>query len=146
MNTLKLILSYAFLLVFAFSCSDNPLYPIPTDEDGNVILTEVSSVETTGITEDDDEFTVIATLPNAVAGDIMFVDLLKPQQVEGIDAPQLLPIDGTRKESVVDNNLQATVTFTKVEAQMEEVGDWVEVIYNGNTDSAQIRVTLQPGL
>jgi hypothetical protein len=145
MNVFKIIFCITGLVLIMAGCSENPYYDIPTDENGNVIITEVSSVTTTGITEDDAEFTVIATLPNARQGDVMLVDLLKPQPHPNSESNQLLPIEGTRKESTVDSNLQATVTFSKEEAQMQEVGDWVEVIFNGATDSAQIRVTLQPG-
>lgn len=136
---------YALLLVFAIGCSENPYFEVPTDENGRAIITEVSSVTSTGITEDDDNFTVVATLPNAVQGDVMQVDLLKPQEHPNSESDQLLPVEGSSKEVTVDGNLQATVTFTKVEADMNEVGDYVEVIFNGATDSAQIRVTLQPG-
>src|SRR5690625_5323973 len=90
-------------------------------------------------------FTVTATLPNAKPGDVRQVDLLKLQPHPNSESDQLLPIQGTRKETTVDSSLRATVTYTKAEAEMTEVGDWVEVIFNGVTESAQIRVTLQAG-
>lgn len=145
MNVFKHLISIAGLLLILAGCSENPYYDIPTDENGRAIITGVSSATTSGITEDDNEFTVTATLPNANTGDVMQVDLLKLQPHPNSESDQLLPIQGTRKETTVDSGLRATVTYTKTEAQMSEVGDWVEVIFNGDTESAQIRVTLQGG-
>src|SRR5690625_7997872 len=67
-------------------------------------------------------FTVTATLPNAKPGDVMQVDLLKLQPHPNSESDQLLPIQGTRKETTVDSSLRATVTYTKAEAEMTEVG------------------------
>lgn len=145
MELLKIIICIAGLSVALMGCSENPYYDIPVDENGRAIITGVSSATTSGITEDDNEFTVTATLPNANTGDVMQVDLLKLQPHPNSESDQLLPIQGTRKEVTVDNSLRATVTYTKAEAQMVQVGDWVEVIFNGATESAQIRVTLQAG-
>lgn len=145
MNAFKHIISIAGLLLILAGCSENPYYDIPTDENGRAIITGVSSATTSGITEDENEFTVTATLPNAKPGDVMQVDLLKLQPHPNSESDQLLPIQGTRKETTVDSSLRATVTYTKAEAEMTEVGDWVEVIFNGVTESAQIRVTLQAG-
>lgn len=137
------ILAAAILALLITSCTNNPYYEIPTDSDGNPILTEVSSAVTSGITTADESFTVTATLPNARPDDVMVVELLKPQPHESSESDQLLPLEGTRKEAIVDSELQATVTYTREEADMSQAGDYVEVIFAGQTDSAQIRVTME---
>jgi len=136
-------LAVAILALLISSCTNNPYYEIPTDSDGNPLLTEVSSVVSSGITTADDSFSVTATLPNARPDDVMVVELLKPQPHEASESDQLLPLEGTRKEAIVDSNLQATVTYTREEADMNQAGDYVEVIFAGATDSAQLRVTME---
>src|SRR5690625_7301667 len=69
MNAFKHLISIAGLLLILAGCSENPYYDIPTDENGRAIITGVSSATTSGITEDENEFTVTATLPNAKPGD-----------------------------------------------------------------------------
>src|SRR5690554_2821324 len=103
MNVFKIIIGITGLAFALLGCSENPYYDIPTDENGNVIITGVSPVTTTGVTEDDNEFTVTATLPNAEVGDVMHVDLLKLQSHPNSESDQMLPIQGTRKESTVDS-------------------------------------------
>src|SRR5690625_1880511 len=138
-----MVLAAAILALPISSCTNNPYYEIPTDSDGNPILTEVSSVESSGITTAGESFSVTATLTTARPDDVMVVELLKPQPHEASESDQLLPLEGSRKEAIVDSNLPATVTYTRQEADMNQAGDYVEVIFAGATDSAQLRVTME---
>lgn len=137
------ILIYTCLLALTLSCTNNPYYEIPMDEDGNPILTEISTTTTSGVTTDDTDFTVTATLPNATAGDVMRVDLLKPQPHPNSESDQMLPLDGASQQVTVESDQTATVTITRAAAELENVGDEIRVIFNGPTDSAEITVTLE---
>ena len=140
MKKLILIISVLFAIV---SCNEQDYYEIPLDENGNVLLTGVSSTEGTGISTLDDEFSVTATFATAKSGDVMMVELLQLQfPPEGGTAKQLLPMAGTQKEVTVGSDLKATVTYTRAQANLNAPGDNVRVIYNGATDFANASVVM----
>lgn len=130
------------MLVLIVSCTKETLFDIPRDANGNAILTTVSSSTTTGISTLDDQFSVTATLPNAKVGDEMNVELLKLQTPSGGTTKQLLPMAGTQKQVTVGSDFKATVTYTRAEATLNAVGDYVEVCFNGETDYAIQRVDM----
>jgi hypothetical protein len=139
-NKILLILICSIALIV--SCSKQPYYHIPTDANGNVILTGISTCTSLGITTLDDNFTVNATLPNAKAGDVMTIELLKPQVPAGGGAAQLLPLAGTQKQVTVASDLTASVNFTRAQAMMNVPGDFVTVTFSGKTESASVVVTM----
>jgi hypothetical protein len=67
---MKKLIFFLSALIFIVSCQDDD-FDIPRDENGNAILTDVSSTTTTGISTLDDGFSVTAYLPNAKSGDEM---------------------------------------------------------------------------
>ena len=141
---MKKIISILYVLLMIVSCTEQPYYEIPTDENGDVLLTGVSSTTTTGISTLDGEFSVTAQFATANSGDVMKVELLKLQTPPGGGATnQLLPLDGTQKEVTVDSDLKATVTYTREEAQMTQEGDYVTVVFSGKTDYAKQRVDME---
>lgn len=138
-SSLILICSLTLLI----SCSKQPYWNIPTDANGNAIITTVSTTTSPGITTLDDSFTVNTTLPNAKAGDVMNVELLK-QQVPpgGGTSTQLLPLAGTQKTVTVGSDLTASISYTREEAQMTQAGDNVYVSFSGKTESASIVIQM----
>lgn len=144
MKTNKIItLALLCITIAAGSCTKQPYYDIPTDANGNVVITGVASTTSTGITSLDDKFTVNATFPNAKAGDIMIAELLKLQTPSNGAAAQLLPLAGTQKNVTVGPDLKATVTYTRAEAKFTGPGDYVTVTFSGKTDAAITRVDLK---
>ena len=139
-NKISLIL--ICLLALIVSCSKQPYYNIPTNANGTVILTGIATATSVGISTLDDNFTVNATLPNAKAGDIMTVELLKPQIPSGGSSTQLLPLAGTQKQVTVANDLTVSVNYTRAAAMMNLPGDFVTVTFSGKTESASLVVTL----
>ena len=127
------------------SCTEQPYWNIPKDANGNAIITQVSKTTTTGITALDPAFTVEAFLPNAKPGDVMTAELVKPQVPEWDPdgATQILPIQGSKKTATVDANQKITVSYTREEATLNEVGDYVTVTIAGPTDSGIKRIDLQ---
>jgi hypothetical protein len=141
-NMKKYILMIS-LLVFIFSCSKDE-YQIPTDENGNIIWTGVSNTTTNGISSLDNSFTVTATFATAKAGDVMHVELLQLQvPPEGGTTKQLLPLANTQQDVTVGSDLKASVTFTRDQANLQGVGDYVVVVFNGKTDYAKQTVTMK---
>lgn len=137
----KIIYFLCPLLLF-YSCQEDE-YSIPRDENGDVIFTDVSSTATTGISTLDASFTVTAVLPNAKAGDAMTVECLQlqiPSTTGGSE--QLLPLDGTQKSVNVGSDLTASVTYTRDEANLKVVGDYVTVTFSGKTDYAIQKVEM----
>lgn len=118
------------------SCSKQEYFNIPKNADGTAYITAISSTTNTGITNLDDDFSVIATLPNAKSGDIMTTELLANQIPTGGSTYRLLPIPGTQKTVTVGSDLKATVTYTRQQALLVNVGDQVTVTYAGKTESA----------
>lgn len=130
-------------LALMFSCSKQPYWDIPTDANGNAVITGISTATSIGITTLDDKFTVNTTLPNAKAGDVMKVELLKQQIPPGGGAStQLLPLAGTQQTVTVANDLTASVTYTRAQAQMNKAGDNIYVSFAGKTESASIVIQM----
>lgn len=128
------------------SCTDQPYFDIPRDVNGNVIFSDISEVTSTGATVGQPDFTIYAFFPNAKSGDIMVAEVLK-HQVPSWDpdgALQLLPLEGSKKEITVGSDLRTSVTYTKSEAGLIEVGDEVTVVFSGDTDSGIITIRLRP--
>ncbi len=143
-NRISLILIGA--IVFGASCTKQDYFNIPTDGNGNAVITTVSTCTSPGITLLDSGFVVNATLPNAKAGDVMTVELLKSQVPAGGGSEQLLPLAGTQKQITVGSDLKATVNFTRQEAKMKVPGDVVTVTFAGKTESASVSVTMKKAL
>ncbi len=143
----KIIIIFSIIISMALimSCStDQPYYDIPYDENGNVIITDISVITSTGVTTADDSFTINCYFPNAKSGDVMTAQVLK-RQVPSWDpqgALQLLPY-GTPKSITVGSDLKTSVTFTRAEAGLVNVGDAITVTFAGKTDSGIITITLQ---
>lgn len=143
----KNILSISFIVSFILimGCTDQPYFDIPRDADGNVIFTGISEVTSPGVTTADVDFTIFAHFPNAKPGDVMEAEVLKnqvpPWDPDG--ALQLLPLDGTKKSVTVGDNLNTSVTYTKAEADLVNVGDAVTVVFSGATDSGIIEIRLE---
>jgi hypothetical protein len=138
-------LSFIFSMVFIMSCTDQPYYDIPYDENGNVIFSDISVVTSTGVTTADASFTVNCYFPNAKSGDVMIAEVLK-RQVPSWDPQgdlQLLPVQGTKKNITVGADLKTSVTYTKAEATLVKVGDAVTVVFSGATDSGIIQIVLK---
>lgn len=140
---MKNIIFLLCAMVLIVSCTKQDYYEIPTDENGNVILTGISSTTTTGISSLDNSFSVTATFATAKVGDVMNVELLKLQiPSTGGTTTQLLPLAGTQKQATVGSDMKATVTYTRDEAKMAKVGDYVTVVFAGKTDYAKQRVDM----
>lgn len=140
-KSLLLICSLALMV----SCSKQPYWDVPDVVNGVATITDISTASSPGISTLDDNFTVNVTLPNAKAGDVMTVELLKQQiPKDGGTSTQLLPLEGTQQQVTVADDLTASVTYTKTEAQMTTPGDNVYVSWAGKTESASLVVTLTP--
>jgi hypothetical protein len=141
---MKKIISLLLLLVLIVGCKKDKLFDVPRDANGNVILHDVSSTTTTGVSTLDAQFTVTATLPNAKAGDVMNVECLQLQVPTGSTSTtkQLLPLTGTQKTATVGADLKASISYTRTEAKLVAIGDYVTVCFNGVTDYAKQRVDL----
>ncbi|WP_460517161.1 hypothetical protein [Cyclobacterium sediminis] len=144
----KNILSISFIVSFVLmmGCTEQPYFDIPYDENGEVIFTDISEVTSDGLTASDPDFTVNAYFPNAKPGDVMKAEVLK-NQVPSWDpegALQLLPLEGSLKEVTVGGDFTTSVTYTKEEAGLNNVGDVVTIVFSGDTDSGIISITLEP--
>ena len=131
-------------LALMFSCSKQPYWNVPDVVNGVATITGISTATSPGISTLDDNFTVNVTLPNAKAGDVMTVELLKQQIPSGSTSTQLLPLAGTQKSVTVASDLTASVTYTRAEAQLVNPGDNIYVSWAGKTESASLVVTLAP--
>ena len=140
-------LSLIFSMALMMSCTDQPYFDIPYDENGEVIFSELSVVSSDGVTTADESFTINCLFPSAKSGDIMIAEVLMrqvPTWGAGEDAAlQLLPVAGTQKSITVAADLTATVTYTKAEANLVNVGDAVTVVFSGPTDSGIIEISLE---
>lgn len=139
-----ILLSLIVAMALVMSCTDQPYYDIPYDANGNVIFTGISKITSTGVTTADDSFTIDCYFPNAKSGDVMTAQVLK-RQVPSWDpngAEQLLPY-GTPKSITVGSDLKTSVTFTRAEAGLINVGDVITVTFAGATDSGIITITLR---
>lgn len=142
MKKIKLHVALGIILI-GISCTKQPYYHIPVDNNGNVAITDVSSATSNGITTLDSKFTVSAFFPNAKEGDTMTSELLKPQTPPGGGADQLLPLSNTQKQIVLGSDLQATVSYTREEAKMTAPGDFVRVTFSGRTASGQVEIKME---
>ncbi len=142
----KNIISLSFIVVMALvmSCTDQPYYDIPYDANGNVIFSDISVVTSPGVTTADASFVINGYFPNAKSGDVMTAQVLK-RQVPSWDPQgelQLLPY-GTAKSITVGADLKTSVTFTKAEAGLVNVGDAITVTFAGATDAGIIQIVLK---
>lgn len=138
---MKKIISFLCALILIVSCQEEIL-DIPRDENGNAVLTDVSSATTLGISTLDNEFTVNATVPNAKAGDIMNVECLQLQFFAAGGNNQLLPLAGTQKTVTVAGDKTVSVSYTRAQANLSKPGDYVTVIFAGDTDYAKQKVEM----
>jgi hypothetical protein len=140
---MKKIISLLLLLILIASCKKD-LFDVPRDANGNVVFHDISSTTTAGVSTLDAQFSVTATLPNAKSGDVMNVELLQLQIPAGSTSTstQLLPMVGTQKTATVGSDLKATITYTRAEAKLNAIGDYVTVSFNGKTDYAKQKVDL----
>lgn len=142
----KIIISLSIVITMALimSCTGQPYYDIPYDENGNIIITDISVITSNGVTTADDSFTINCYFPNAKSGDVMTAQVLKRQAPswDPQGALQLLPY-GAPKNITVGSDLKTSVTFTKAEAGLVNVGDAITVTFAGATDSGIITITLQ---
>ncbi len=142
----KIFLSLSFIVTMAImiSCTDQPYYDIPYDENGNVYITQISKITADPVTTANQNFTINCYFPNAKSGDVMIAQVLKRQvpswNPQG--ALQLLPY-GTPKNITVGADLKTSVTFTRTEAGLVNVGDAITVTFAGATDSGIINITLK---
>lgn len=145
-NSKRLIFLFVnvFIALTIVSCSQ-PYFEIPTDANGDPIITELSTttVSPDPVTTADSKFSVTAYLPNAHSGDKITAQCLNMQVPQGGGKEGFLPISGTEKELTVGKDLKVTVTYTRSEAQLNDPGDVVLVVFGGETASAQTRITLQ---
>lgn len=146
MKTKNILLTSLILSIISMmGCTDQPYFDIPRDENGDVIFTGISEVTSTGVTTADEDFTIFAYFPNAKPGDVMEAEVLKnqvpPWNPDG--ALQLLPLDGTKKNVTVGDDLKTSVSYTKSEAKLASVGDAVTVVFSGPTDSGIIEIRLE---
>lgn len=143
-NILSISLVISFLLMIG--CTPQPYFDIPVDSNGNVIFTGISEVTSSGVNLADNDFTVDAYFPNAESGDVMTAEILKQQEPSWDPGGelQLLPLAGTQKDITVGSDLKTSVTYTKAEAGLVNVGDVITVVFSGATDSGIIYITLEP--
>lgn len=142
-NILSISLIVSFVLMIG--CTPQPYFDIPLDENGDVIFTSISEVTSSGATVANDDFTVDAYFPNAKSGDVMTAEVLKHQEPSWDPGGelQLLPLAGTQKDITVGNDLKTSVTYTKTEAGLVNVGDVITVVFSGATDAGIIYITLE---
>lgn len=143
----KNIISFTLIVAVALlmSCTGQPYFDIPLDENGDVYISGISEVTADPVTTADESFTINCYFPNAKEGDVMTATVLK-RQVPSWDpngAEQLLPVDGTEKQITVGSDLKTSVTYTRTEAHLINVGDAITVVFSGKTDSGIIEITLK---
>lgn len=146
MKTINILLiSLITSFVLMMGCTPQPYFDIPYDENGNVIITGISEVTSDGVTTSDNDFTINAYFPNAKSGDTMEAEVLKQQEPswDPDGELQLLPLTGTKKSITVGSDLKTSVTYTKAEAGLVNVGDFITVVFSGATDSGIITITLE---
>jgi len=98
----KIIITLSFIAAIAImiGCTKQPYYDIPYDANGNVYITGISKITSTGVTTADASFTIDCYFPSAKSGDVMKATVLQ-QQVPSWDptgAKQLLPVAGSEKK------------------------------------------------
>lgn len=145
MKNLKVITLFSAIMVLTVAGCNQPYYHIPTDANGDPIITQLSTTSVTPdpVTTNDSQFTVTAHLPNAKEGDTMTATVLKLQLPDNGTNKAMLPVSGTKKEITVNSDLNVTVTYTRQEAELINPGDAITVTFGGEHDSAQIDITLE---
>jgi hypothetical protein len=143
----KIIITLTCIAVIAMmtGCTKQPYYDIPYDANGNVYITKISKVTADPVTSTMTSFTVNGYFPNAKVGDVMKATVLQ-QQVPSWNpagAKQLLPVAGSEKSITVGSDFKASVTYTRTEAHLLNVGDAITVIFSGSTDSGIIAIVLK---
>ena len=138
-------LSVIFTMALMISCTDQPYYDIPYDENWNVYITQISKVTSDPVKVGQTSFTINCYFPNAKSGDVMKATVLQ-QQVPSWNptgAKQLLPVAGSEKSITVGSDFKTSVTYTLQEANLLKVGDAITVVFSGATDSGIISITLK---
>lgn len=143
----KNIIALSFIVAIAImtGCTEQPYYDIPYDANGNVYVTKISKVTSTGVTTADASFTIDCYFPNVKSGDVMKATVLQ-QQVPSWNptgAKQLLPVAGSEKSITVGADFKTSVTYTRTEAHLLNVGDAITVVFSGATDSGIISIVLK---
>lgn len=143
----KIIITLSFIAAIAImiGCTKQPYYDIPYDSSGKVYITKISQVTAAPVTSTMTSFTVNGYFPNAKSGDVMKATVLQ-QQVPSWNttgAKQLLPVAGSEKSITVGSDLKTSVTYTRTEANLLNVGDAITVVFSGNTDSGIISIVLK---
>ena len=129
------ILISSLWAVLIISCSKEPIFDIPLDENGEPIITQVSESSTEGVTGLDNEFTVNIKFPNSSPGNEVHVEVLKELQL----------VEGSEKTISLDGDLKSSVTYTRAEAKLEKINEQVLVLFYDKTekmDSKDQSVTL----
>jgi len=143
----KIIITLSFIAVIAMmtGCTKQPYYDIPLDANGNVYITKISKVTADPVTSSMTSFVVNGYFPNTKSGEVMKATVLQ-QQVPSSNptgAKQLLPVAGSEKSITVGSDLKASVTYTRTEAHLLNVGDAITVVFSGATDSGIISIVLK---
>lgn len=125
------------------SCSKQPYFEIPLDENGDALISPVTRAESNGIREGEEAFDVSVDFKNAKVGDAIFVELLSLQPVGDSGDLQLLPLQGTQKEFQLGERRSLSVTYTAAEAQLEKAGDYVVITFSSAYDSATLRIEME---
>ena len=140
-----LTLSFIAAIAIMIGCTKQPYYDIPYDENGNVYITQISKVTCDPVKVGQTSFTINCYFPNAKSGDVMKATVLQ-QQVPSWNptgAKQLLPVAGSEKNITVGDDHKTSVTYTKTEAHLLNVGDAITVVFSGATDSGIISIVLK---
>ena len=139
-------LTLIFTIGLMMSCTDQPYFDIPY-ENGEVYFSDISVITSDGVTTADASVTIDCYFPNAKSGDVMTSTVLK-RQIPSWDPGgelQLIPLAGSEKSITVGGDLKTSVTYTKAEAGLLEVGDEVTIVFSGDTDSGIIVIELKAG-
>jgi len=138
------LFSLMFAIALMMSCTDQPYFDIPY-EDGEVYFSDISVITSDGVTTADASLNIDCYFPNAKSGDVMTATVLK-RQVPSWDPGgelQLLPLAGSEKSITVGGDLKTSVSYTKAEAGLINVGDEITVVFAGATDSGIIVIELK---
>ena len=145
MKKIILLTSICWLALIV-GCSKQDYYDVPLGADGRAVITQVSRATSLGISVLDPSFTVNITFATAKAGDVMVAEIVQmrlPTTAEGGGTTkQLLPLANSKKNVTVGADLKASVTYTRAEANLVVVGDYVKVTFSGKTDAGIMRVDL----
>lgn len=133
----------SLVVIVLGSCSKQPYFEIPLDENGNASISQVTKAESDNIKEGEEAFNVSVAFKSAKVGDAVYVELLGLQPAGGSDDLQLLPLQGTQKEFKLEEARVLNVTYTAAEAQLEKAGDYVVITFSSANDSATLRIEME---